>query len=217
MIHDLVLFFAAASFTTIFLYTVVLVFLMIGIYTDSVGSNTSFKWWALLGLYALYFLDNFGSITVHSTISTIFSKDTLITTLKYLGIGMVYSLIEFRFTIKDASEKFARIARSYQAVYDKDRTAQSPRFVDRYSTLNIAFIEAKYDAIDKVATTKIISRKLTDYLTAWAILWPFYAINMLFGRFIAEFFSIFAEYIKKVFGGHITKIFNAKLESFKDE
>lgn len=217
MLHELFLFYAAASFTTLFLYGVVLVFLLIGVYADSIESNTSFKWWSLAVLYGLYVTNNFGSITVHSTVTTIFNKDTLLTALEYLGIGLIYSLIEFRFTIKDASGYFVNLARNFQADYDEREKLNDKRYINPTFSKSITFIDAEYDALDKKISTKIVTRKLTDYLSAWAVLWPFYAINMLIGRFVAEFFSVFAEYVKKVFGGHINKIFNAKLESFKDE
>jgi len=191
------------------LYTVCFIILMVGVYADSKETNFALKWFALIGLYFIYFVDNYSAISIKQSLHDIFSTHTLLSVIKFLGIGIVYALIETGLSINKSSKKFsskvATFKESCRVAREKNRT------FDTYLVSTSGFIEASYNIDDNQVTTKIVTSRLTDYLTAWTVLWPLYLINLLFGRLLANFFGSFAGVVKKMVSAHVNRVFNNKI------
>ena len=209
MFNDILLLVAATSITTIVLYTVCFIILMVGVYADSKETNFALKWFALFGLYFIYFIDNYSAISIKQSLHDIFSTHTLISVIKFLGIGIVYALIETALSINKSSKKFsdkvATFKESCRVAREKNRT------YDTYLVSTNGFVEASFNIEDSEVTTKIVTSRLTDYLTAWTVLWPLYLINLLFGRILANFFGSFAGVVKKVIASYVNRVFSNRI------
>ena len=145
---------------------------------------------------------------------------------KYLGAGLVYSIVEFvrevrnsaaylktrwennltekaRTVYPDVLEKAGRGLKSEHFDYIRDVVTQ---FVDRnHSTARVVGVARSEDYIK--VEPKINKSQLADHISAWTFLWPAYAISLLLGDFLTEVFRLIAEFYASIAGRFVRMSF----------
>lgn len=190
-------FIMAFGWIPIIIFSFLFLYLLFEISCDrnNEGSN---MWGVLIGSIALYIILNWNDISVKETLTVLFSKDTLFTFLKYAGVGIIYSMIEFRLVVKEAAEYFAKAMKHSE-------------HVSMYLFVNA--IRCKGD--DGVPYIKpIISKQqLARNISVWTLFWPFYLLNMIFGKFLYNIFNYIADFFVTYTKKYVTKVF---ADAFKD-
>lgn len=150
----------------------------------------------------------------------------------YLLAGLAYSLVEVVFTIFKAKAYWADLWRKHvkivildiMNVEDPDRLIplekeyatgkinetqyRSTLFTQRYGHASFGFVgvtKSKSGGVDP----RIAAPILFAYVFDWALFWPFYAVNLVFGRvwnLIGNFFRTFTRYTAKLIFGNVFKL-----------
>jgi hypothetical protein len=159
----------------------------------------------------------------------------------YLGLGLVYSCLEFGLTIRRSARHLAGLWSDWL------KTTESVRFKDNEGRVDISHadlirearergaewgaFQTAVDAIksfitnscfraqcqedriigtvlgaDKLSVEPKINRgELTEHVGAWTFLWPAYALSLIFGDLLTEFFRVVADVMVNL-SGRIVKV-----------
>lgn len=160
------------------------------------------KWWTfVLGLIVLVFF-TWPDWTFAGVWETIKGPAFWGNVGIYLGIGLVYSLVEFTLAVR-------RAARYYADQWAKTKNTASPT-ADATTVLR-AFINTTYTPKDaqfvKVVASndsvlpepKIDKEELTAHVGAWTVWWPAYAVSLILGDLLTEVFQISSRFVKMAF------------------
>lgn len=165
------------------------------------------------------------------------SKDFWIPLLKYLGLGLIYAIVEFAFAIRtskrnlgEAWEKHLNSTVDFKSRGALDGFEGSVRSL--YEAENLGHNESikfwanrsREDFVEKVCRKifavriKINSDKIEpsidkgyvyDNVFVWVLMWPFYAMSLIFGEFLMDALNAFSRALVK-FGDQVVKV------TFKD-
>ena len=151
----------------------------------------------------------------------------------YLLAGLGYSLVEVVFTIDKAKTFWTLLWQDALKMHiidiekpdlDKDRLIpldkeyatgkinetqyRSELFIRNDGSKSFGFVGIS-KSTDGGVEPQIIMGILLGYVADWALFWPFYAINLVFGRvwnLIGDFFRSFAKYTTKLIFGNVFKL-----------
>lgn len=149
----------------------------------------------------------------------------------YFLAGLAYSLVEVVFTIFKAKTYWAALWQKdlkmviidITNIEDPDRLiplekAYATGKIDEAQYRSKLFTQRHDDSFGFVGVTqnesggvepRIVAPILFGYVFDWALFWPFYAINLVFGRvwnLIGNFFRTFTRYTTKLIFGNVFKL-----------
>lgn len=198
--------------------------LIVGTSFDRAGQESP-KWYIFgvgFVLVAGYFWKDwtFGSVWSGFT-SWVFWKPIVV----YLGIGLVYSLIEFLLDIRRSVRFYAAewkkhlasrdAAELYREVGEKgalsakfnDVLEMSKRFINNYNFRN-RIIQIVLDKNTKVTPVPHVNRvELAEHIGAWTFFWPFYLVSLIIGDLLTEVFRTIADFLAHVSGRFVKMSF----------
>lgn len=119
----------------------------------------------------------------------------------YIAIGYVYSMIKWAFYVKKAVNVINNISPNKTAAEKIDRIVNDYNFRHKFEAIKVSLVD------DKIVIDR--SGEFSTTITAWAIWWPFIAIQMLFQDIISNIY----EYLTEALG----KIYQAILNSLASE
>lgn len=125
-----------------------------------------------------------------STLSDISISAWLFGIVGYIAIGYVYSMIKWAFYVKKAIAHINNIQlktteeRVRDAINDYD-------FRHKFNAIRVSLDDGQF-SINR-------SREFATTITAWAIWWPFIAIQMLFQDIISSIYKYLSEALGKIY------------------
>lgn len=174
------------------------------------------KWWVLvIGLIA-FGIWTWGDLGWSTFTSTSFWGPVGI----YLAIGVGYCFIEFFFQVKKESRLWKR---NWEHFYQKEthRRGALPTQTSDHPTLEETFFsshrrsEKLHDSAlvrmtlnsHKKPVPTIDRSALTKSITVWILFWPAYAISLVLGDMLAQFFRRFADVLASLSTGLVRRMF----------
>jgi len=154
----------------------------------------------------------------------------------FLGLGLVYSLVEFLFDIRRSAKFYAAEWAEYlkktvdiggsnetvritisdlltqaRAGSDNKRLIEYAQrvlgeFRQRYSFKN-RIVGLEYDEKLFEMNPKVNKAELVDFITAWTLLWPFYLVSLILGDLLTEVFNAIGEFFVKLTGQFVKVTF----------
>ena len=186
--------------------------------------RVSFKWW-VVGLFTAgyaFLAWRAGSLPSWQDITAAM----LINVGLYLGIGVLYSVIEFVLEVRKSTRRYGALWQEYLVeLKSKAQSEKAPldltnpehlenaanRFVVRYSSKsNIINVATNTDDATKLTTPvvpKINRILLSRFIGAWTIFWPFYAISLIIGDLLIEVFNFLGDVFAKLSGRFVRMAF----------
>lgn len=178
----------------------ILLALLIAVSFDSSDEN-SYKWSFLFLLPIFYVVLEWNNLTFSGVLHSI-TLASLIPLAEYIGIGILYSTIEFRATIRDSAAFFA------------EKRAKSQNWhTYTYMFMRIKQTVAPDGTEDYIPY--IAKPSLADKLMAWTIMWPVYLIDYILGKFLFNMFSKFATLLTNMTKNYIAKVFSNAFKEIK--
>lgn len=105
----------------------------------------------------------------------------------YMGAGLVYSLIEYylelRRSVRYHSDKWKQFSGSID------------EFINRYGN-NRPLV--KLNSENGLPVPSINKKELADCVSAWTVLWPFYALSLILGDLFTEIFRSIGDFLAKI-------------------
>ena len=198
-------------------FAVLFLLLVLGTAYDRNGLESP-KWYifgAGFVIVAGYFWKDwtFGSVWDGLT-SWMFWKPVVI----YLGVGLVYSLVEFLLDIRRSVRFYAAkwkthlasrdTAELYREVGEKGALSakfnevleMSKSFINNYTFRN-RIIQIVLDKNTRVTPVPHVNRvELAEHIGAWTFFWPFYLISLIIGDLLTEVFRTIADFLAHISG-----------------
>lgn len=174
--------------------------------------------WYVLGLAVLGFVLygwtklgwNLNSVWTFISSSTVWQNAAI-----YLLIGLAYSVIEFVFEVRRAARYFAEkwsqpvhVPSGFAKEIESIEARRAAYFVSCYAPdKSDAVIGIKLDSTGTAPVPAINKAALAEHIGAWTFLWPFYAMNLVFGNLFIELFRVFGDCIAKLFDKYVRRSF----------
>lgn len=158
--------------------------------------------WSLLGDFGLYFLAGLVYSLVE-VIFTIFKAKTYWAALWQKDLKMVILDIT---NIGDP-DRLIPLEKAYATGKIDEAQYRSKLFTQRYDHGSFGFVGVTQNDVGNVEP-RIVAPILFGYVFDWALFWPFYAVNLVFGRvwnLIGNFFRTFTKYTTKLIFGNVFK------------
>lgn len=118
----------------------------------------------------------------------------------YLGIGLLYSIVEFMLEVRRSASFFKREWSSSKKSYN----AQD--FVARYRYSN-KLVNVEYDPQADAPTPRVNKGVLAQSYSAWTFFWPFYLISLILGDFLTRVFELISDFITHISTGFVRVVF----------
>jgi hypothetical protein len=187
--------------------------MIIGTVADR-NSRSEVKWIVLvLGAIALV-VGTWGDWTFASVGSFLVSKEFWLPVAKYLGLGVVYALVEFLIELRRTANAFktkwenflsptqADLLKSAETkVHGSQQHLDALEILNRFITRHSAGHGLVGVVIDQESVTlvpKIYQKRLVDNVAVWTLFWPFYAVSLVFNNFIQEVFEVLGRIFRAV-------------------
>ena len=189
--------FVFSTMVSVFLSLFVLA-MVIGCSIDRREGDWVAKWVILVvgGMVALIYSWSDVSLPI------LWSMAFIVGVLKYLGVGLIYSLFEFYVDVYKSKK--------YWAAKWSDTTRDAQDFVNYNSSntrlITIALVDGKIEP-------KINRGILAQDISAWSILWPFYAISLIVGDLLTTVFDLIAEAVAGLSGRTVKFIFGKTFDT----
>jgi hypothetical protein len=207
------------------------VFMLIAVSFDRQYTSERAKWWVLLVFVIGIAIWQWNNWTFKGAFEVISSFEFWQPIIGFIGIGLMYSVLEFFIYARKSAqqckqewEKFLGdrwdsskltnrevLQNSNPTDIESYRQAESivNRFISHHQGYHSSkIIDLKLDKASKVPTPVINQKQLTDHVAAWTLLWPFYAVSMLFDDFLLKIASWFSQLLELIGMGAIRRLFN---------
>lgn len=172
--------------------TIIFAFFEISISLDRKGKLQGIKW--LAGIGALIYVLIYAATHGVAVYTWAFAVIAFLTACKYLGIGLLYSVVEFLYTAHKArellSEEWALHKANWSEKYDSAKDYNAEEVCRRFDTpWGWADVPYRIFNLSLKGTTPqvIINRpRLIEWCSAWAFLWPAYLFDLIVGRLLED-------------------------------
>lgn len=195
------------------------------------------KWWVFfLGVIALLCLNwqyfrNYQGVWADITTANVWKWIGI-----YLGVGLVYSIVEFMLDVRRSArfwsaswtsyvsatkEKFTknverakihRITEKFEAGEPVQPT--NKELVDDFLSTHYRYVNYEGRIIGIVATKdaqgivpKVNRSQLAESVGCWTIWWPFYAVSLIIGDLLTEVFRVIADVVANMSGRFVKLAF----------
>lgn len=202
-----------------------ILFMVVGCSFDR-SDNESFKWWAFVVGSIVLFLTFIFTKNETTSIKDI-ARSSINWFVIYLVIGLVYSVLEFFVAVRKSSRYWKRAYEEYKldasrylgkSNHSTDHLIPSvEHFVEvriRYTNEDAyhkRFIQVKsaWSENKDVGTFEptIHRGELAEAVGCWTFFWPFYAVSLILGDLLLEFFRAVAEILVNLSGGLVRLAF----------
>lgn len=174
------------------------------------------KWWVLVLGLIVFGVWTWGDLGWATFTSATFWKPVGL----YLAAGVVYSFFEFFFQVRKESRTWKAQWEHFKAnelsrrgtgapAEKEQQTLEEAFFDDRRRDNKLhssALVQMTLDK-DKKPVPVIDRVALTKGVTVWILFWPAYAISLVLGDVLAEFFERFADLLVKLSTGMVRRMF----------
>jgi hypothetical protein len=182
----------------------------------SVSGSTSGRWFiffASIGLTGIYISTTGGSIP--GTLINLKNNVLWVPLFTYIGIGLLYSLLEFLLDTRKAAKHFSaewhkfnsanndvilsRCIQGFLAAQDQSNNYNYNRN-NRIITLTA---NSDYTVISPIVNPDVLS----FHIAAWTLFWPFFLLAMLIGDVILKSFKYTSALIIKISASWVKSLF----------
>lgn len=174
------------------------------------------KWWVLVLGLVVFGIWTWGDLRWSMFASAAFWKPVGL----YLAAGVFYSFFEFFFQVRKESRTW-KDRWEYFKTHESKRREQAGPAASEKRSLEEAFFDdnARNGKLHQSALVRmtvdenkkpvpVIDRTaLTKGVTVWILFWPAYAISLVLGDVLAEFFERFADLLVKLSSGMVRRMF----------
>lgn len=167
------------------------------------------KWWTfVIGLVVLVFFTwsdwTFAGVWEHIKSPAFWGNVGI-----YLGIGLVYSLVEFTLAVRRAARYYAiqwgRAKRTMPETADAQSVLRS--FINStYTPKDAAFVKVVGNT-NNLPEPKIDKEELTAHVGAWTFWWPAYAVSLILGDLLTEVFRVISDFLITISGRFVNMAF----------
>lgn len=134
-------------------------------------------------------------------------KLSLIGIAEYAGIGLVYSLIEFFWTIRKSSKWYAE---RWTEWFMADNYESVSRFITQYPKYQFGVIRIRKAEGSNVPQPYVHKATLAAHIADWTWFWPFHAVCLLLGdllvrvwNYASDLFTAIANWFVKLSFGKV--------------
>ena len=132
----------------------------------------------------------------------------------YLGLGVVYSLIEFRFQIRREARTWAQRWEHFQRHWSPNPNVRQEQDVKS------AFIEHMNGCYGRAHLTRMVKtesdslvpevdkKELSQAIGCWTLFWPAYALSLALGDLLTELWQRMAEALTKISARFVQRTFS---------
>ena len=174
--------------------------LVIGVSFDRSSNLDAPKWWILIiggVIGTLAFWNNWSFSGVKDAVT---SWSFWTPVLYYIGLGLLYSILEFTLAVRRAARKFAGLWKSF--VIRKEGTVD--QFIYTYSHVHQLI---QLENVNGAPDPKIDREELAASVGAWTTFWPAYFVSLIFGDLLTELFRAFSSFLVSISGRFVRMAF----------
>jgi hypothetical protein len=174
------------------------------------------KWWVLVLGLIVFGIWTWGDLGWAMFTTAAFWKPVGL----YLAAGVAYSFFEFFFQVRKESRSWKAQWEHFKANEAPRRGAGGPAEKEERTLEEVFFDDRRRDkklhssalvqmtlGNDKKPVPVIDRVALTKGVTVWILFWPAYAISLVLGDVLAEFFERFADLLVKLSTGMVRRMF----------
>jgi len=179
---------SALSMLEIVLITIFSIALVLGASFDRTYDQEAPKWWILVIGFLILAGLFWSSWSFSGALSKLSTWEFWKEVGFYIGLGLIYSVVEFTLAVRRAARKYAKLW--------KQSNQSSVR--DFVSSFTRADELIKLDIEDNKPIPRVDREELAAYIGAWTMFWPAYFISLIFGDLLTEIWRSISSFLVRI-------------------